>query len=86
MYEGGELELAALKAGNDVLLFPENIPAAFTAIKQAIQDSVLTEDRINRSCHKILKAKEWLGLTSAVQLDKLNVLHRAQNDNAEFLI
>ena len=85
-YESGELEVAALKAGNDVLLFPENIPAAFTAIKQAIQDSVLTEDRINRSCHKILKAKEWLGLTSAVQLDTLNVLNRAQNDNAEFLI
>ena len=85
-YESGELEVAALKAGNDVLLFPENIPAAFTAIKQAIQDSVLTEDRINRSCHKILKAKEWLGLTSAVQLDTLNVLNRAQNENAEFLI
>ena len=40
---------AALQAGNDVLLFPEDIPAAFTAIKKAIQDSSLTEDRINQS-------------------------------------
>ena len=85
-YQSGALEVAALQAGNDVLLFPEDIPAAFTAIKKAIQDSLLTEDRINQSCHKILKAKEWLGLTSDVQLDTLNVLNRAQNDDTEFLI
>ena len=78
--------MAALQAGNDVLLFPEDIPAAFTAIKKAIQDSLLTEDRINQSCHKILKAKEWLGLTSVVQIDTLNVLNRAQNDDSELLI
>ena len=85
-YESGALEVAALQAGNDILLFPEDIPAAFKAIKKAIQDSLLTEDRINQSCHKILKAKEWLGLTSDVQLDTLNVLNRAQNDDTEFLI
>ena len=85
-YESGTLEVAALQAGNDVLLFPEDIPAAFTAIKKAIQDSLLTEDRINQSCHKVLKAKEWLGLTSDVQIDTLNVLNRAQNDDSELLI
>lgn len=85
-YQSGALEVAALKAGNDVLLFPEDIPAAFTAIKKAIQDSLLTEDRINQSCHKILKAKEWLGLTSDVQIDTLNILKRAQNDESELLI
>jgi len=85
-YETGDLEVAALLAGNDVLLFPEDIPAAFIAIKQAIKDSVLTVDRIDQSCHKILKAKEWLGLTSAVELDTLNVLDRAQNENSRFLM
>ena len=77
-YESGELEVAALVAGNDVLLFPEDIPAAFTAIKKAIQDSVLTIERIEESCAKILKAKEWLGLTKPVVLDTLNVLERAE--------
>jgi len=85
-YDTGELEVAALLAGNDVLLFPEDIPAAFTAIKQALVDSVLTLGRINESCHKILKAKEWLGLTSAVVLDTLNVLERAQGNDARFLM
>jgi beta-N-acetylhexosaminidase len=85
-YDTGELEVAALLAGNDVLLFPEDIPAAFTAIKQALVDSVLTLGRINESCHKILKAKEWLGLTSAVVLDTLNVLEIAQGNEARFLM
>ena len=76
-FESGELEVAALLAGNDVLLFPEDIPAAFKAIKRAIRDSVLTVERIEASCSKILKAKEWLGLTKPVELDTLNVLKRA---------
>ena len=77
-YESGELEVAALLAGNDVLLFPEDIPTAFLAIKKAIQDSVLTEARINESCLKILKAKEWLGLTKPLVLDTTDVLKRAE--------
>jgi beta-N-acetylhexosaminidase len=77
-YESGELEVAALLAGNDVLLFPEDIPTAFLAIKKAIKDSVLTEARINESCLKILKAKEWLGLTKPVVLDTTDVLKRAE--------
>ena len=84
-YESGSLEVAALQAGNDVLLFPEDVPAAFKAIHRAIEDSILTVSRINESCHKILKAKEWLGLTSSVILDSSNVVNRAQNDKTEFL-
>ena len=85
-YDTGELEVAALLAGNDVLLFPQDIPKAFNAIKQALVDSILTIDRINESCHKILKAKEWLGLSTAEALDTLNILERAQGSKAHFLI
>ena len=84
-YKSGNLEVAALVAGNDVLLFPEDIPAAFTAIKNAIKDSVLTEDRINESCSKILKAKEWLKLTEAVVLDTVQVLQRAEIEHRDLL-
>ena len=84
-YESGELEVAALVAGNDVLLFPEDIPAAFNAIKKAIKDSVLTEERINESCSKILKAKEWLKLTEPVVLDTLKVLNRAEIEHRDLL-
>ncbi|MDB2622126.1 serine hydrolase [Flavobacteriales bacterium] len=84
-YDSGSLEVSALQAGNDVLLFPEDVPAAFEAIHRAIEDGLLTQNRINESCHKILKAKEWLGLTSSSILDTSNVLNRAQGVKTEFL-
>ncbi len=58
----GETEVLALLAGNDILLVPLSVPAAFSAIKQAIADSILTEERINKSCRKILQAKYDAGI------------------------
>ena len=84
-YEPGRLEVEALKAGNDVLLFPEDIPAALNAILSAIHDSTLTVDRINLSCHKILKAKEWLNLTNFSSIDSNNIRERTLNIENEIL-
>ena len=53
----GEAEVKALLAGNDILLFPENLEKAVPAIKKAITDSLITEKLINEKCHKILMAK-----------------------------
>ena len=78
-YESGKLEVEALLAGNDVLLFPEDIPGAFEAIVRALKDSLLLQSRIDESCLKILKAKEWLNLNSFLPLDTLHVLDNAQN-------
>jgi beta-N-acetylhexosaminidase len=61
-YAPGEVDLKALIAGNDVLLFAENVPKAVAKIKEALLDSSLTLDVINERCYKILKAKEWSGL------------------------
>ena len=84
-YNSGRLEVEALRAGNDVLLFSEDIPAAFEAILVAIEDSVLTVDRINTSCHKILKAKEWLSLPNFTSIDSLHVRERTLNSQNELL-
>lgn len=64
-YEPGKVELEALKAGNDVLLFPENIPLAIKEIKTALVKGEISEERVRYSCYKILKAKEWLGVHKA---------------------
>lgn len=61
-YKSGELEVKALQAGNDILLFSENIPVAITAIKEAIKNEVLSMKDIEKSCKKILMAKAWAGL------------------------
>ncbi|MDR0941673.1 MAG: serine hydrolase, partial [Bacteroidales bacterium] len=58
----GDREIRAILAGNDVLLFPENVPLAITEIKAAIAKRKITEDIITERCRKILIAKAWAGL------------------------
>ena len=50
----GEIEVKALLAGNDVLLFPENLEKAIAGIKKAITGNLLHETLINEKCRKIL--------------------------------
>lgn len=54
----GEAEVKALLAGNDILLFPENLEKAITAIREAVRDSLLPESLIEEKCRKILTAKQ----------------------------
>nr|WP_314866315.1 glycoside hydrolase family 3 N-terminal domain-containing protein [uncultured Flavobacterium sp.] len=58
----GELELDALLAGNDILLFPENVPLAVETISKAYQENALSEERLALSVKKILKYKFKAGL------------------------
>lgn len=69
-WKPGEVELKALLAGNDVLLFPEDVPKAVELIKQAIQDSTLTEAEIAMHCKRILMAKTWQGLDHFTPVDQ----------------
>jgi len=72
--EPGDIDLAALLAGNDVLLFPKDVGRALLTIKNAIKEEILTEERLDVSVRKILKAKYWAGLheIEPVVLDHLN--------------
>ena len=68
-----EIDLAALMAGNDLLLIPQDVPASVRLIKQAIVLKTLSEERLNFSVRKILKAKYWMGLhyNTPVELENL---------------
>lgn len=70
----GDVDLAAVLAGNDILLIPEDVPAAITKIKNALSENILTEERLDYSVRKILKAKFWAGLNEfkLVELENLN--------------
>lgn len=61
-YEPGMVDVKALQAGNDVLLFAENVPKAIEQIKLAIGKGQITQAEIDEHCRKILKAKYWCGL------------------------
>lgn len=58
----GDIDLAAFKAGNDVLLFTEDAPKAIATIIGAYQQKDITEARLAHSVKKILRAKFDAGL------------------------
>jgi beta-N-acetylhexosaminidase len=58
----GDIDLEAFLAGNDILLFPENVPVAIEKFKQAYIDTLITKERIEFSVKKILKYKFRAGL------------------------
>ena len=58
----GDIDLEAFMAGNDILLFPENVPVAYEKICMAYQDGKITEERIAKSVKKILHYKFKAGL------------------------
>ncbi len=82
-YKPGNLEVKALKAGNDVLLFSENIPLAIATIKEAIKNGELSMEDINHSCKKILMAKEWAGLDSLKPVSLQNINSDINNPTLE---
>jgi beta-glucosidase-like glycosyl hydrolase/CubicO group peptidase (beta-lactamase class C family) len=58
----GEIELRALLAGNDVLLFPQDPVKAIERIRQAVDSGLVPREMIDHKCLKLLRAKEWAGL------------------------
>ncbi len=63
-FEPGEIEVRALKAGNDVLLYPSDVLKAIEGIYEAVDKGWLTEDQINDKCRKVLSAKYITGLST----------------------
>ena len=65
-YTPAEAAVAALRAGVDMVLMPQDLQEAYDGVTKAIADGVLTEDRIDRSVLRILNVKIQLGLLSEV--------------------
>jgi beta-N-acetylhexosaminidase len=61
-YAPGDVDVKALQAGNDVLLYSLNVAKAIAKIKLAVDSGLVAEQVIHDKCLKILRAKEWAGL------------------------
>jgi len=72
-YKPGEVDLLALQAGNDVLLFPEDVPKAIAAIESAIEKGTISQADIDARCHRILRAKDWLGVEQMRHVNPSNL-------------
>lgn len=87
VHKPGFVDLKAFLAGNDVLLFPEDVPLAIEIFKNSYQDSLLTEKRIAFSVKKILKFKYLAGLNSYKPIELKNLyqdLNSSKNEALEY--
>ena len=80
-YLAGELDLRAFKAGNDVLLFSQDVPTGKKLIKEAIQKGEISEKRLEESVKKILKTKYLLGLQNLRPLSSEGINNALNNDS-----
>ncbi|MBC7425555.1 MAG: hypothetical protein H7321_03375, partial [Bacteroidia bacterium] len=72
-FSPGNVEVEALLAGNDILVFPENVPLAVEKIKLAIKEGKITEAQIDERVKKILYWKEWAGLNNYKPVEIANI-------------
>lgn len=56
-----EAAVLALQAGNDLLLVSDHLEEAYQAVRTAVADGRISEERINESVRRILRCKEALG-------------------------
>lgn len=84
-YEPGEVDVRAILAGNDVLLFAQDVPVAIARIKDAIAKGQITQEEIDQRCLKILKAKEWVGLNHYKPIQTENLFENLNLPETEVL-
>ncbi len=80
-FKPGEMEIEALKAGNDVLLLPIDIDVAFKKIKEAVKAGSLDSTMIRKKALKILSNKYELGLDKKPTVNNLSNIPKDINTN-----
>ena len=78
-FEPGTREVEALKAGNDILLMPDDAGRAIAEIRKAVRKGEIPREQVDRSCRKVLMAKYWAGLSEAEPV-RIDSLEEALND------
>lgn len=82
----GAVDVKALIAGNDVLLFTENVGKAIEEIKKAILKKEIKQEDIDEHCKRILKAKYWCGLArKPLVIKNKNLYQELNNGNQDLL-
>ncbi|MFA7686862.1 MAG: glycoside hydrolase family 3 N-terminal domain-containing protein [Moheibacter sp.] len=73
-YPAGEVDLRAFEAGNDILLFSQDVKTAKLKIIEKINSGEITEERLAESVKKILMAKYFVGLNNWKPIDSKNLV------------
>ncbi len=70
------VELEAIKAGNDIVEFVTDIGKAVASIKQGLANGEITIAEIDDKCRRVLAAKRWAGLHLYTPADTKNLTPR----------
>lgn len=73
-FPGGEADVLALIAGNDVIELSENSKRAVRLVQKSIRSKRLSWERINESVKKVLAAKYAVGLNNYKEVSTDNVV------------
>lgn len=84
-YPDGETDLKAFLAGNDVLLFSQDVPLAIKKIQNAIASGQATEADLEQRVKKILRAKYEAGLNDFQPINMENVTTDLNGQTDRFL-
>lgn len=85
-YKPGIVDVKAMVAGNDVMLFSEDVPTAIGEIKKAVEAGELTWEEINKRCKKVLAAKAWAGLDKYQPVKVENIVEDLNAPSAEAVL
>lgn len=84
-HKPGDVDLLALLAGNDVLLYSEDVPTAIKRIEKAIRKGDISQEEVDSRVKKILEAKFWAGLDTSQVIRTKNLLDDLNPDQARAL-
>jgi len=82
----GEVDLHALLAGNDVLLYSQDVPKAKALILQAVNEGKISQEEVDDKIRRILKAKFWAGLDQNRSIDTYNLAEKINRPEAALLV
>ena len=72
-FKAGELDALAFKAGNDIMLFSQDVATGKRLIQKAIDNKEISQSRVEESVKKILLTKYFLGLDKYSNINPENI-------------
>lgn len=79
-YKAGELDALAFRAGNDIMLFSQDVSTGKKLIHQAIDRGEISQSRVEESVRKILLTKYFLGLNNYQPRDPNHINEDLNNE------
>ena len=76
LHKPGEVDLLALLAGNDMLLYAQDVPKSKKLIMEAVDQGRISREEVDQRVRKVLKAKYWSGLHRPQQVDTHRLTER----------